>query len=101
MGSKMGSPRGSFDGMDPTMQPQKQKPVTQGGKIINKLMSGENRDDPVMELEPAPFQAEQTYLTEQDIRDSRQQPKRKGSYDEMDQEMQDGPDHEQIDSSQI
>lgn len=58
MGSKMGSPRGSFDGMDPTMQPQKQKPVTQGGKIINKLMSGENRDDPVMELEPAPFQAE-------------------------------------------
>ena len=63
------------------------EPVTKGGKIINKLQSCETRDDSVMEMVPAPFQSEQTYLTEQDIRES-QQPRRKGSYDDMDQEMQ-------------
>lgn len=75
--------------------------MTTGGKIINKLMSGETRDDPVAEMVPAPFQAEQTYLTEQDIRDSRQPPRRKGSYDDMDQEMEREPDHDQIDPSKI
>ena len=64
-------------------------------------MSGENRDDTINELVPAPFQAEQTYLTEQDIQDSRQPPRRKGSYDDMDQDMEKEPDHDQIDSSQI
>ena len=94
-----GSRSGSFDGMDPTMNAPKEKPVTTGGKIINKLISGETRDDPVVEMIPAPFQSEQTYLTEQDIKDSRQPPRRKGSYDEMDQDMGQDPDHSQIDSS--
>ena len=40
---------------------------TKGGKIINKLQSNEVRDDPVMEMVPDPFGAEQTYLTEEDI----------------------------------
>ena len=32
--------------------------MTKGGKIINKLLSGETRDDSINELVPAPFQAE-------------------------------------------
>lgn len=93
LGSMRGSRSGSVDENDSSMQDifKKNKaepePVSKGGKIINKLLSGEARDDAVMELVPAPFQSEQTYLTEQDIRES-QQPRRKGSYDEMDQEMQ-------------
>jgi len=40
---------------------------TKGGKIINKLSAHEARDDPVTEMVPDPFGAEQTYLTEDDI----------------------------------
>jgi len=47
-----------------------------------------------MEQDPDPFAAEQTYLTEADIKMAQQ---RKGSYDEMDQEM----DAPQIDSSAV
>lgn len=49
-----------------------------------------------MEETPAPFGAEQTYITENDIREA--QNMRKGSYDEMDQDM---PDMPQIDSTQL
>jgi hypothetical protein len=45
-----------------------------------------------MEQIPDPFAAEQTYITENDIKNAR-----KGSYDNLDQDMIDAPD--QIDSS--
>ena len=57
---------------------------TVGGKIINKLESGEKRDSNQLEQNPDPFAAEQTYLTEDDIKQAQG---RKGSYDEMDQQM--------------
>lgn len=47
-----------------------------------------------MEQIPDPFAAEQTYITENDIKLAR-----KGSYDNLDQDMADAP--EQIDSSQL
>ena len=49
-----------------------------------------------MEQTPDPFAAEQTYLTEDDIKEA--QRNRKGSYDEMDQDMGAA---EQIDSSKF
>jgi hypothetical protein len=70
------------------------KPRTKDGKIINKLGNGEEQDSNQMEQIPDPFAAEQTYITENDIKLAR-----KGSYDNLDQEMADAP--EQIDSTQI
>lgn len=70
------------------------KPRTKEGKIINKLGNGEEQDSNVMEQIPNPFAAEQTYITEEDIKLAR-----KGSFDAVDQEMADIP--EQIDSSQL
>ena len=46
-----------------------------------------------MEQTPDPFAAEQTYLTEADIKQAQE---RKGSYDQMDQDMP-----SQIDSSAL
>ena len=57
------------------------KPKTQGGKIINRLESGENRDDNQIEKIPDAFAAEQTHITEDEIRQAQQ---RKGSYDSVD-----------------
>ena len=71
---------------------RKPKSRTAGGKVLNPLQSGEERDSNVMEMTPDPFGAEQTYLTEEDIEQARQ---RKGSYDEMEQEdMPDAGDAE-------
>jgi hypothetical protein len=70
------------------------KPRTKDGKIINKLGNGEEQDSNQMEQIPNPFAAEQTYITEDDIKQAR-----KGSYDNLDQDMQDMP--EQIDSSAL
>ena len=54
---------------------------SKGGKIINSLMSGEERDSTIMVQEPDPFGAEQTYITEKELNEA---PQRKGSYDNMD-----------------
>lgn len=71
------------------------KPRTTDGKIINKLGNGEVQDSNQMEQIPNPFAAEQTYITEADIKNAR-----KGSYDNLDQDMpSDIP--EQIDSSAL
>ena len=56
------------------------KPVTKDGKIINKLGKGEEQDSNQMEQIPDPFAAEQTYITEDDIKLAR-----KGSFDAADQ----------------
>jgi len=47
---------------------------------------------------PDPFAAEQTYLSEADIKQAQQ---RKGSYDELDQEMGGEAPSTQIDSSAL
>lgn len=46
---------------------RKPKARTPGGKVLNPLQKGEERDSSVMEMAPDPFGAEQTYLTEEDI----------------------------------
>ena len=68
---------------------------TSGGKIINKLEKNDVRDSNETEMTPDPFAAEQTYLTEDDIKNAKSQ--RKGSYDEMDQDMN-APKDDQINS---
>jgi len=91
--SKRGSRTGSMEDEEPKTSRTEEKPRTQGGKIINRLDKGEERDSNVVEQIPDPFAAEQTYLTEADISQAQQ---RKGSYDEMDQDMP-----SQIDSSAL
>lgn len=63
------------------------KPKTKDGKIINKLGNKEEQDSNQMEQIPNPFAAEQTYITEEDIKLAR-----KGSFDAADQEMADIPE---------
>lgn len=78
---------------------RKPKARTAGGKVLNPLQVGEERDSGVMEMAPDPFGAEQTYLTEEDIALARE---RKGSYDEMEQDLPDnGDDAEQIDTNKF
>lgn len=55
------------------------KPRTKDGKIINKLGKGEEQDSNQMEQIPDPFAAEQTYITEADIKNAR-----KGSFEAVD-----------------
>lgn len=55
------------------------KPRTKDGKIINKLGNGEVQDSNQMEQIPDPFAAEQTYITEDDIKNAR-----KGSFKAVD-----------------
>jgi len=97
MSSRRGTPRrgsraGSMDQMEDDGGMQKIEeskqiivPRTDGGKIINQLGRGEERDSNQNEKEPDPFTAEQTYISEDEIKQA--QKNRKGSYDEMDQEM--------------
>ena len=66
-------------------KPDEIKPKTKDGKIINKLMTGEQQDSNQTEKVPDPFAAEQTLITDDDI--AMAQAQRKGSYDDMDQEM--------------
>ena len=74
--SRKSSRRGSFEDMeDDELMNKKEEtkaaadvPRSAGGKIINKLGKGEERDSNQTEQEPDPFAAEQTYLTEDDIK---------------------------------
>ena len=91
MSSRRDSRQGSMDMEDDSamqkIEESKQisQPRTEGGKIINKLSKGEERDSAQTEQVPDPFAAEQTYITEDEIQLAQKQ--RKGSYDQMDQEM--------------
>lgn len=73
------------------------QPMSKNGKIINRLEKGEERDSNQMEQVPDAFAAEQTYLDEAGIAQAQQ---RKGSYDELDQEMG-GQEPPQINSAAI
>lgn len=67
--SKKGSRSGSMDDEEEKDSAAgAEKPRTEGGKIVNRLVSGETRDSNQTELVPDPFAAEQTYLTEDDIK---------------------------------
>lgn len=50
-----------------TKKPEEIKPRTKDGKIINKLLTGENQDSNQIEKVPDPFAAEQTLITDDDI----------------------------------
>jgi hypothetical protein len=74
MTSRRDSRRGSFDMEEDdgqvTLANKKDAPRTKDGKIINKLQDGESRDSEQAEQIPDPFGAEQTYLTEEDIKNA-------------------------------
>ena len=70
MTSRRDSRAGSMEGVEESKTVEL-KPRTSGGKIINRLEKGENKDSNQMEQVPDPFAAEQTYLTEDDIQASR------------------------------
>lgn len=97
--SKKGSRSGSMDDEEEKDSAAKAEQArTNGGKVVNRLPSGETRDSNQTEQVPDPFAAEQTYLTEDDIKQAQQ---RKGSYDELDQEMGGEAPSTQIDSSAL
>ena len=96
MTSKKGSRAGSMEDEELKDNSSVVKPRTAGGKIINTLEKDEQRDSNQTEQTPDPFAAEQTYITEDDIKQAQQ---RKGSYDEMDQNMEDN--NNQITSSNL
>ena len=72
--SRMASGRGSRKGSGDDLMSgviRKQKAVT-GGKVLNPLQPGENRDDGTCEMRPDPFGAEQTYLSDDELPAGRQ-----------------------------
>lgn len=97
--SKKGSRSGSMDDEEEKESAARdEKARTDGGKVVNRLKTGEAADSNQMEQVADPFAAEQTYLTEDDIKQAKQ---RKGSYDELDQEMGGEAPSTQIDSSAL
>lgn len=68
--SKKGSRSGSMDGIEEFKKAEELKPKTKDGRIINKLNTGDVIDSNQMEQVPDPFAAEQTYLTEDDIKNA-------------------------------
>ena len=96
--SKRGSRSGSMDGEEAKDSTARAEPRTAGGKVVNRLIGGETQDSNQTEQVPDPFAAEQTYLTDADIKQAQQ---RKGSYDELDQEMGGEAPSTQIDSSAL
>lgn len=69
MTSKRGSRLGSMEDEEASQKAMSEQTIrTKGGKIINRLETNEQRDNNQMELIPDPFAAEQTYLSEEDIK---------------------------------
>jgi hypothetical protein len=56
-----------MDGIEDSKEPEQIKPRTKDGKIINKLISGDQQDSNQTEQNPDPFAAEQTLITDDDI----------------------------------
>jgi hypothetical protein len=85
--SRKGSRLGSMDGDEESKTTSTKTEMTArsaGGKIINRLEKNEERDNNQMELTPDAFAAEQTLITEDEIKLAQE---RKGSYDQIDQDM--------------